>query len=122
MRYFCVEYLTLLFNFLITVIMKTSLKRGEAIEKLKKILRVQSLDLVRWTVLDVSKFKRVYVSVISYLEEDKRFYQIIVISLQYGWIELSFENAFIDLQSTLVEYFSEISRQSSMLYWDEKEQ
>lgn len=102
--------------------MKTSLKRGEAIEKLKKILRVQSVELVRWTVLDVSKFKRVYVSVISYLEEDKRFYQIIVISLQYGWIELNLENVFTELQSAFVEYFSEISTQSSLLYWDEKEQ
>lgn len=102
--------------------MKTSLKRGEVIEKLKKIFRVQFIDIIRWTVLDVSKFKRVHVSVISYFEEDIRFYQIIVITLQYGWIELSLNDSFNDLQSALVEYFSEISSQSSLLYWDEKEQ
>lgn len=101
--------------------MKSTLKRSEIIEKLKKILHLSSMQIVRMSLIDASPFERHYVLLISYVDTDVRFYQPVVISLRYGWIETNFSESFSQMQEGIKEYFNELSSTASVCYWDVNE-
>lgn len=68
--------------------MKSSLKRSEIIEQLKRVLSVTSIEIVKQSVLHYSNFYRVYVLLVRYVQGNTIFYHVISITLNYGWIQL----------------------------------
>lgn len=85
--------------------MKTTLKRGEIIEKLKKYYEVNTLEITRQSVLDFSNFHRCYVLIVHF----KNLYQIVSIHLRYGWIEIVFGDCSEVLSFAIERYIIEIS-------------
>lgn len=100
--------------------MKTSLKRSEIIEKLKQILSISYVDIVSESVLDCSKFLRVYVLLVRYNQNDFEHFQVVSITLHYGWIQLEFGNVAIALTKAQLAYLDELKYQSDFLYNDFK--
>lgn len=86
--------------------MKTSLKRAEIIEKLKKYFNASSLAIIRQTTLDFSSFHRCHVLIVKYNDN----YQLVSLYLRYGWVEIVFGESEKSFQLVFQRYLTEISR------------
>lgn len=96
--------------------MKTTLKRGEIVEKLKKILDVRSIEIVRQSIIEGSKFYRIYVLLVRYVQNEIDFFQVICVVIHFGWIQL--EIGAVDTVSGKAEklYLYEVRSQSDFIY------
>lgn len=82
--------------------MKTVLKTSEIIVRLKQILKVNTLDISYISTFDISRFHRLYVLMIHYADV----YQVLSISLHYGWIEFEYGEVNQDFDSIKYCYLS----------------
>lgn len=87
--------------------MKTSLKRSEIIEQLKRILSLKSLRLIRQSIIDGGLFCTTYVLLIEY---DGTF-QVVNITLSYGWIQVEICDSHEILPDAVLAHSKELENQ-----------
>lgn len=87
--------------------MKTSLKRSEIIEQLKRILSLKSLRLVRQSIIDGGLFCTIYVLLI----EHDGIFQVVNLSLRYGWIQVEICDSFSSVPDAILAHSKELEVQ-----------